>query len=287
MATRTAASGAARRPGSAVSPEASPAPTYAFDNAWEKARRRLTALETWLDAGTIHLLNERGVAAGWRCLEIGAGGGSIAAWLCDRVGPTGSVLATDIDPRFIETIDRPNLETLRHDIALDPLPTGAFDLIHARLVLAHLSDPASALGRIVAALKPGGWLLTEELDFVSLILDPRVDPVRAALFAKALAAHDRIMIGHGFDLFYGRYLRGEVLAHGLTDVGMEGRIAQWAGELAGATLRLTFEQLRDELIASGMLSVDELADVLALFSDPGVTIFSAATIAVWGQRPPT
>jgi hypothetical protein len=63
--------------------------TYAFDNSWELARQRLDAIEAWFDPGTIRHLTERGVAPGWHCLEVGAGGGSIAAWLGDRVGPAG------------------------------------------------------------------------------------------------------------------------------------------------------------------------------------------------------
>src|SRR5262249_7966590 len=56
---------------------------------------RFSALEKLFDAGTIQLVHERGVAEGWHCLEVGAGRGSIAAWLSERVGPTGRVIATD------------------------------------------------------------------------------------------------------------------------------------------------------------------------------------------------
>jgi ubiquinone/menaquinone biosynthesis C-methylase UbiE len=95
------------------------------------------------------------VAEGWHCLEVGAGGGSIATWLCDRVGAAGHVVATDIDPRFLDAVGSPNLEVRRHDIASDPLPEAAFDLVHTRLVLVHLPEREAALRRIVRALKPG------------------------------------------------------------------------------------------------------------------------------------
>ena len=60
-------------------------------------------------------------AAGWRCLEVGGGSGSIANWLADRVGDTGSVVVTDIDPRFLNRSPRRNVEVRRHDISTDPL----------------------------------------------------------------------------------------------------------------------------------------------------------------------
>ncbi len=142
---------------------------YMLDNAWRQARERLAALEAWLDPGTTRHLEALGVGAGWRCLEVGAGGGSVAAWLGARVGPSGYVLATDIDTRFLDALAAPNVEVRQHDIVTEALPEGAFDLVHARAVLEHLPQHERALGRMAAALKPGGWLLVEDVDFASFV----------------------------------------------------------------------------------------------------------------------
>ena len=117
---------------------------------------------------------------------MGAGAGSIAAWLCQRVGATGHVLATDLDTRFLDALDAPTLEVRRHDITTDALPEGAFDLIHIRAVLEHLPPPAraAALGRMVAALKPGGWLLAESGDYVSWTPATALPAERAACFVR-------------------------------------------------------------------------------------------------------
>src|SRR5262249_61297296 len=115
-----------------------------------------------------------GVGAGGRCREGAAGAGSIVDWLCRRVGPAGSVLATDLDPRFLAGRQQPNLEVRQHNILTDPLPEAEFDLVHARNLLLHLAEPQQALRRMVAALKPGGWLLAEEGDFVTFVPDPAV-----------------------------------------------------------------------------------------------------------------
>jgi len=141
--------------------------TYAFDNARQVQEQRLRALEAALDAGTIRHLEAAGVGPGWRCLEVGAGGGSIAAWLSDRVGATGHVTATDLDTTVLRAVARPNLEVRAHDLLADDFPPAAFDLVHLRLVLAWLRDPAAALGRLRGWLKPGGVLVAEELDFVT------------------------------------------------------------------------------------------------------------------------
>ena len=90
---------------------------YMHANAWEGERRRLAQVEAAEDPGTIRHLEALGVAAGWRCLEVGGGGGSIAAGLCRRVGPTGAVVATDLGPRFLEALDLPDLAVRRHPAA--------------------------------------------------------------------------------------------------------------------------------------------------------------------------
>src|SRR5271154_3035731 len=84
--------------------------SYAFENSGTQTAARFSALADIFDPGTIRHLTEIGVGSGWHCLEVGAGGGSIATWLCDRVGGNGRVLATDIDTRFLETLNRSNLE---------------------------------------------------------------------------------------------------------------------------------------------------------------------------------
>jgi hypothetical protein len=58
-----------------------PTSTYAFENAMVEGRRRLALLEHWLDPSTLRRLDAIGVGAGCRCLELGAGGGSV----CERL----------------------------------------------------------------------------------------------------------------------------------------------------------------------------------------------------------
>src|SRR5918999_4558163 len=101
-------------------------------------RRRLELLEQCLDPITTRSLDAIGVEAGWRCLELGGGGGSVTRMFCDRVGPGGRVTAVDLDTRFLEELGRENLEVQCRDVVADGLPGDAYDLIHARLLLMHL-----------------------------------------------------------------------------------------------------------------------------------------------------
>src|SRR6516165_12232191 len=76
------------------------------------------------------------VQPGWRCLEVGAGRGSMAVWLAEQVGESGEVVATDIDVTYLKRLDVPNLEVRQHNIlddSLDALGRSSFDLVCSRL----------------------------------------------------------------------------------------------------------------------------------------------------------
>ena len=78
----------------------------------------------------------------------------------DRVGPSGHVVATDIDTRWLAP--SLNLEVRHHhNVVDDPVDRSGYDVIHARLVLEHLPQRLTVLAKLVAALRPGGWLVVE------------------------------------------------------------------------------------------------------------------------------
>jgi SAM-dependent methyltransferase len=257
---------------------------YTFDNAWVQARERLGVLEAVFDPGSIRHLEQLGVAEGWRCLDVGAGGGSLAAWLCRKVGPTGHVLTTDIDTRFLDRLDYPNLEVRRHDITRETLPDAAFDLVHCRAVLMHLAERDRALRNMVGALKPGGWLLVEESDAAPWLPDPRCGG--AALFSKGTAAVFQVQAAAGLDYTYGRRLYGDARAAGLLDVDAAGRVLTLRAQTPYARLwKLTIAQLRDRIVGAGLLTDEEVDRFLALHDDGDFVAMGWVMMAVWGRKP--
>src|SRR5579862_1500154 len=98
---------------------------YLFDNASEReARARMAALAAQHNDATFRHMEKCGITLGWNCLEIGAGDGSVARWMAAKVGPTGRVLATDIDLRFVlqdRAANPPNMELRVHDIVTGSL----------------------------------------------------------------------------------------------------------------------------------------------------------------------
>src|SRR5579875_1432600 len=59
---------------------------YALDQSWHAERDRLGSLTALYDADTLRLSEQLGLGAGWRCLDVGAGTGSVAELFADRVG---------------------------------------------------------------------------------------------------------------------------------------------------------------------------------------------------------
>src|SRR5580704_8518168 len=73
----------------------------------------------------------------------------------EALGAKGSVVAVDIDPRFLKALPE-NVEVRELDIRERGVETGAYDLVHCRALLMHLPSPAVALARMADALVPGG-----------------------------------------------------------------------------------------------------------------------------------
>jgi len=257
--------------------------TYSLDNAGPEAPSRFQALTATFDAETIRHLEDLGVGAGWRCLEVGGGSGSIATWLASRIAPSGQLLVTDIDPRFLESLNLPNTEVRRHNIVTDPLPEAAFDLVHARLVLTHIPEREAVLRRMAASLKPGGWLLDEEID-ISISPDPASFPgeVRSKTFEAML----RVMAQRGVDHQFGRRLFGELRDLGLHNVASEGKASVWTATTPGTSiLRANFEQLRDDMLRGGFVTEQEFERDLAQMDDSSFRMPSPIVWSAWGQRP--
>jgi SAM-dependent methyltransferase len=265
--------------------ESTEAGRYMFDAAWQAEQRRLSALENIWDEYTFTNLKRVGVAPGARCLEAGGGNGSVAAWLCDRVGPDGAVVATDLDTRFLRARNHPNLEAREHDITRDPLEEGAYDVVHTRLLLSHLPAHEEALQRMTASLKPGGRVLVEEFDHVTFLPDPGSKTEELAVWTAWTAAFEALSAKRGLDLQYGWRLRGLLEGHGLLDVEAEGRTVIERGGTPGRDLLLlSVQSLRQSLVDTGEIDDEGVDRLVAMLCDPSFLWQSQLMVAAWGRR---
>lgn len=243
---------------------------------------RLGLLESSRDPGTIARLKELGVGAGWRCLEVGAGRGSITRWLAEQVGSTGAVVALDIDTRFLD--DMPgNVEVRALDIREQGAEPGAYDLVHCRALLMHLPDPATVLARLAMALRSGGVLLAEEGDYGLYHYGghPDADALNE-MSQKTFGAIGKAGISN---LYFGRTLPAMMAACGLELLGTEvdTRVSR-PGEPHYEFTRATALASLAPLVDAGVMQEANAKRLENYFGHPGSVITGPSLIAAWGQR---
>src|SRR6266511_678340 len=243
MCDRTIARG--RGSGHTVCGMSTTGASYLFNQDREQERARLAGLSAQFDPVTVRHLATVGVAAGWHCLEVGAGAGSIARWLAAMVGSTGRVVATDLDTQFLDALP----------IALRP---------GGVLVLEDLVFGAALLsvsGRIVSP------------------------PSKAAAFSRAFPAMAAGFRAVGADPEFGLELPAALAAAGLRDVDAEltSRLVR-GGSAESAFYTMALRDLGPRLIAAGLLTPDDLAEPLAFVQDPASRWFSLGMVTAWGWR---
>ena len=250
-------------------------------------RERLALLTRIADPITTRRLTDLGVGPGWRCLDVGAGDGSVARWLAERVGPAGRVTATDLNPRFLGGPGRPNLEVRRHDILEDDLEAARYDLVHCRALLMHLPDPVRPLRRLVHAVRPGGWLLVEEADGAASFAAADPAHPRAAGFDRRTRALWAFLKAAGtMDLDFGRRLPALFEQLGVRDIGHEGvTLTGRGGDPQARFVQMTDALLRGPVVAAGVLTEADFDELHCAYDDPSFWFVGFTLFGAWGRRP--
>ena len=266
-------------------------PTYLLSAAGREAAEdeRLSLLETIFDPASRRQRSM--VQPGWRCLEIGAGRGSMAVWLAQQVGEKGQVVATDIDVRYLERLNLPNLKVRRHNILEDPIETlglGSFDMVSLRLVLFWLvGRQEEAIRRMVQCLRPGGWLVDEDGDWGTVV------PVNA--FHPMYARYQQIwkkgewLAARGYDPEFGQKLPALIERCGLQSIRHEAHAEVLrATSPWGRWWLQTLEVFRATDEAAGLLTEarkEEYGILTAPWSDASFWFQTAVIHACWARRP--
>jgi ubiquinone/menaquinone biosynthesis C-methylase UbiE len=256
---------------------------YALDPAWHAERDRLDSLTSLYDERTLGLCERLGLAAGWHCLDAGAGTGSLAAALAGRVAPTGTVTALDADTRFLAPLASERLTVVESDLTVADLPAGRFDLVHARLVLEHLPERDRVLDALAAAVRPGGWLLIEDFDWsTAMVVDPPNE-----LHERVARACLTLFSAHAYDPYYGRRLPRRLAAAGLVEVGTHAESIQVRAdhERGLPQWELLVDQLAPGLLAHDLLDVGDLERFHTLWHDNDTICFAPLLVSSWARKP--
>ena len=255
-----------------------------------QGRERLRVLSRVMRPTTMALLHRAGLRTGMTCLEVGCGGGDVAFDTARTVGPSGRVVGTDIDQKVLELAiaeaagqELSNIEFRLMDIT-ESAPTAEFDLVHARFLLSHLADPAGALARMRGALRPGGVIVLEDIDFRGHFSYPESNAL-----ARFVELYTETARRKGADANIGPRLPSLLVDAGFENVQMH--VVQPAGTTGEVKLLtpLTMENIAGSVVAAGLASEEEAKQLVAelyQYAQTAGTIGSAPRIIeAWARRP--
>jgi SAM-dependent methyltransferase len=250
-------------------------------------RERLRILSGVLRPSTSALLDRVGVPDGARCLDVGCGGGDVSLELAAR---GGRVVGVDVDEEKLaiarEEAAAAGLDVeYRHaDITSEDVGSG-FDLCYCRFLLTHLTDPAGAVRRLHGALRPGGALVVEDIDYGGSVSYPD-----SAVYRRYCDIYVATAELRGCDPHIGprlpSLLRGagvqRIEATAVQPMAIEGDV-----KLACA---LTLENIADAAVAEGVAErgeIEQVATDLHRQAADRVTLMSFPRIVqVWGYTEP-
>ncbi len=233
------------------------------------------------DPRTHRALLDVGIGSGWHCCDIGSGAGLIAAWMAEQVGPSGRVVSLDVDTRF-QPPSAGVIEVRTLDVTRDPIGDDEFDVVHARAVLQHLASREAVLDAMIAAVKPGGWVVVSDADWIQYDAQPVPEPF--GTLSRVL--RELSSTQHGYDGTWGRLLVGALTGRGLADVSGRGEVWTMRGgtdsaEWYVAALDRAIAVLPAEVFPAGF---DPRA-AIAQAREPDFAILSPISVTAWGRKP--
>lgn len=211
-------------------------------------------------------------------LDLGAGAGSLARWLT-RKYPQATVIATDIDTRFLTDI--PGIQVMTHNVVTDDFPSAAFDVVHARALLCHLTEREDVLTRAVHWVRPGGWLVIEDIS-----LQPSLKTANPLFRKIAQAGITLLSQSVGSDMLWAEALPNRLRNRGLSNIEYRTLVGQIGDSgPADAFWAATTAHAAPALLKEGLLTQKDLDGMHKMRADPAFTDEAMTFISAWGKVP--
>jgi ubiquinone/menaquinone biosynthesis C-methylase UbiE len=238
------------------------------------------------------LLDRTGIRSGQAAIDLGCGPSGIIELLAERVSPGGRVVGLDADPAhvalardFARQRGLGNVEIVAADARRTGLPSGSFDLVHARTLLVTVPQPAAVVAEMVRLARPGGWVAGLEADAEYSVCYP-AHPAWDRLCEIFRVSFTR----NGADLLAGRRLAELYREAGLEDIGVEARAGVYRARDSRRSVRSELvRSMRPMILEMGLADERELDEldqaVREHLDDPRTLVMPHLSFLAWGRKP--
>jgi predicted O-methyltransferase YrrM len=255
----------------------------------KEGKERLKRISQVLLPTTSQLLKTAGISEGMKCLDVGCGGGYVTLLMASLVGPKGKVVGIDSDGAILalarEDAEAEHLNNVefRHADASICQEEKAYDLVYARFLLTHLSEPEKCLDAMLRACIPEGLTVIEDIDFTGSFCYPY-----CAAYQRYTELYQQVVQRRGGDPNLGPKLPGMLRKAGAE--GVQVNVVQPAhlegdGKLIAS---ITMARIADSVISEGLASEAEVEAVIAGLNDAAADsefVMSLPRIfQTWGRR---
>jgi SAM-dependent methyltransferase len=267
------------------------AAVYALGSSTAESERLHRQAEE-LAADSAALLDKVGLRPGQSAIDLGCGPRGVLDLLAARVSPGGRVIGLDADPAHTAAVagfaaerGLGGVEVMTADARSTGLPSGSFDLVHARTLLVNVPDPAELVAEMTRLARPGGWVASMEPDEGLTWCYP---PHPA--FERVCEIFRAVISRNGASLTIGRQVSELFRAAGLEVAGVEARVQMYP---LGHSRRMIRPDLlcstRAQVVAMGLASAAELdeldAAARAHLGDPRTIVVTGLLFLVWARKP--
>jgi SAM-dependent methyltransferase len=262
---------------------------YAIGGGRE-GKERLNLLSRVLLPTTSQLLNRVGLEKGMNCLDVGCGGGNVTILLARLVGPQGKVVGMDLDSEILALAQQDaeagqfgNIEFRQTDVS-SSLGEEDYDLVYARFLLSHLSEPLRCLQAMVKACKPNGVIVVEDIDFSGNFCYPD-----CAAYQQYTELYEQVVHRRGGDANVGPKLPGLLRQAGVADIQInvvQPAHSEGEGKLIAS---VTMARIAQSVVSEGLATEEKVEQVIEGLNEAvadSQTLMSLPRIfQVFGRRP--
>lgn len=254
-----------------------------------EGKSRLKVLSKVMQPYTLSFLQHVGIEPGMHCLDLGCGGGDVTFELAALVGIEGKVVGWELDETIVkltqEDCRKLNLTNVELKIAdafsLDEV--NEYDLVYTRFLLTHLSDPQTVIEKMKTAVKPGGIVAVEDIEFTGHFCYPK-----SSAFEKYVKLYQQVVRNKGGDSEIGVKLPGMFKKAGFKEVKFNLVQPTFIEGEGKSIASITLEKIRNAVLEQGLSLFDEIDGVIAelkkLAHNPKTIISLPRIFQVWGTK---